>query len=215
MKILLILLLLIYSSVNAGTLQKKTKSFFGGDNIVNIGTKEVKDESGFNESLYNIDFFGIDLILPHQPANDQFLSTVTGLGLTYKFSELLSIWGRYSFFTVKGVKLNGNDTSWEHKHYAGGLGYRYMFKEKNRIVYNVGLSQSEIKETVSLGTVKSLQTGVVADIKFLWTDDNLSYGPYLTITNVPSKATTWETHHKGGYTSIGLTLQMGIPGFNE
>lgn len=223
----LILLCFLCITVNiayAGTLQKKASSFFGGDttnNNFNIGSN-TKDESklkedyaGKSESIWNIDIYGMDFVLPHQPANEQFIPSLTGLGVTYKFNEHAQLWGRYTTFSIKGVKLDDIDTEWKHTHYVGGYGFRFNLEHNKRITVNLGVSKTRVEETKNFGEIEDLQTGIALDTKYLWTDMNLTYGVMLSLVQVGSKSETWETHRKGGYVSIGATMQIGLPNLFE
>lgn len=220
-KLILVLIISFLSfSVNAGTLQDKASGFFGSTtNNFNMGGKDEdsdkldKDVAGKDESIWNLDIYGMDFNLPHQPANQQFIPTITGMGLTYKFNEHTHLWGRYSTFHVKGVELEDVSTEWKHTHYVGGYGFRFNFGKSNRISLNLGLSKSVVEETKQFGKIDGLQTGVAMDVKYIWTDSNLAYGLYMSLVQVGSTAETWEKHHKGGYVGIGATVQIGLPNF--
>ena len=218
MKSLFLFLFIVYSTMFAGTLQSGSSRFFDTSttNNFNIGSKEddkkVSDSTGKKEAIFNINFYGLDFIFADQPADQQFLSSLSGFGLTYKFSEVAHIWGKYSTFTVNGVPLNGNSTNWEHKHLMGGYGIRFAYQDEKQIVLNLGISQSEVSDE-NYGNIGKLKMGIVADIKYLWLSDNSSYGLVLSIVEVGSNESTFERYQKGGYISIGFTAEFGMPNF--
>jgi hypothetical protein len=219
--ILICFLCVAWNTSYAGTLQKKSSSFFGdkvtNNNNFNMGSnsadtsKVSQDYAGPTESVWNLDLYGFDFNLPDQPANEQFIQAVTGFGVTYKFNEHMHIWGRYSFFTVTGVKLDDVDTDWEHVHYVGGAGIRFNINERNRLTANLGVSNSKVKETKEYGEIEELTTGIVLDTKYLWTANNMAYGVMLSMVQVGSKSEELESHHKGGYVSVGAVFQFGLP----
>lgn len=224
----LIILCFLCLTVNisyAGTLQEKAAGFFGGTttNNINIGSKDnskdnskvADDYAGKSESIWNLDIYGMDFILPHQPANEQFVPSLTGIGLTYKFNQHAQLWFRYSTFSVEGVKLDDVDTEWKHTHYVGGYGFRFNLENNKRITVNLGVSKTRVEETKQFGEVEELKTGLALDTKYLWTDRDMTYGLMLSLVQVGSKAETWDDHRKGGYVSIGAALQIALPNLLE
>lgn len=181
------------------------------------GSNTVKDYAGHGQSRYNLDISGLVFIFPDQRASEKFLGIISGYGATYKFSELLSIWGRFSQFTIDGAKLDGVNTEWKHEHIAVGLGFRSDINGgKNRIAINIGpILYSKVIETSKFGAINELGRGIALDAKYLFVKGDFNFGPFLSLNEVPSKSTKYATYNKGGYTLIGLTLQFGFPSFGR
>lgn len=214
----LIIFCMIFPTVYGSSLQKKTRGFFDKSITINNnsgGGKEevgVKDNPGGNESVWNIDFGGMDVVFPNQPAYKQIVSSVNSFGATYKFSEQAHFFTRYSTFVVDGVELEGVDTQWQHEHIALGYGLRFSLvgKTPKQLVVNLGVTRSKINELAKFGTIPNLEMGIVADIKYLWVAESSNYGINLTVVEVESTAETFESYHKGGYMSIGFVYSVGI-----
>lgn len=216
MKSLFLFLFIVYSTMFAGTLQSGSARFFDTSttNNFNIGTneseKKVNDSAGKKESVYNVNFYGLEFMFPDQPADQQFITAMTGFGVTYKFSEVAHFWGKYSTFLVKGVELNGTGTNWKHEHLIVGYGIRFKYQDEKQIVLNLGVSESKVSDA-TYGTIGGLKMGLAADVKYLWLSDNSSYGIVLSILEVGSDETSFENYKKGGYISIGFTAEFGVP----
>jgi len=223
MKKLILILCFVYSGASAGTLQKKASEFFKPkpepaptveitNNVGGNGSSDaVKDSPGAKESVWNLDIYGMELISPDQPADQQFMTQISGFGVTYKFSEVAHFWGTYSKFSVDGVNLGNVDTEWQHEHMLGGGGLRFPVGTHNQLSVNFGLGQSKIKETAKYGSVGNLKTTMATTVKYLWLTDNANFGLNLSMIRADSKASTWESYHKGGYFSVGLTASFGVP----
>lgn len=195
----------------------------GGTNQeVNIYEAEKKD--GFKgdeskggalsngEAAWNIDFELFPFLMPDQPADDQFISTVTGLGMTYKFSD------KIHFLTkVVQLELEGKQgTKWKHTHYLAGFGMRSFFANNSQQwQINVLTGTSEVSED-KLGKIKNLEAPVFADIKYLWLfGESFLVGPQITFARVANKCeeingTTMECG-SGGYAGVGVVFQIGMP----
>lgn len=248
-KILLLLLFisLAFSDVFALSLIKGPPNVVDNKTIINMAPRnpgttgqttpppqpDVKDTYGVYESRWNFDLFLMEAIFPNQPASRQFLSNITGLGVTYKFSEAAHAWGKWTRVEFEGVNLtttdivydeetgedtgetvkNKHSTIWKHEHWLGGFGLRWDLGDAQQLVINLGTGVSEVSEGNNYGKL-NLDTPVVADIKYLWVSDNISYGLNLTILEVESKEKDFAEYHKGGYVAIGLTIGFGIKGFN-
>jgi len=164
MKRLFLFLIIVYSTAFSGTLQSSTSRFFDTSttNNFNIGSKDedkkVSDSSGKKESIFNVNFYGLEFIFPDQPAEQQFLTAMSGVGMTYKFSEVAQYWIKYSNFSVAGVQLNGRGTNWVHKHISGGYGIRFAYQDEKQIVLNLGVSKSEVSDE-TYGKIGGLETG--------------------------------------------------------
>lgn len=167
----------------------------------------VSDEANIKESVWNVNFYAMDIIFPGQPAQRQMIGAVTGLGLTYKFSERAHLFGKWSDFTATGI----SGTQWHHQHILGGAGIRFYFAERNQLVVNVGMGKSEVEETSEYGSISDLQMTALLDIKYHWISDNLTYGPVLTIVETEPDTEDLENYIKGGYVTIGFTVEFGIP----
>ena len=217
------ILCMLYNTVYAGSLQKKTKGFFDRSvtiNNSNGGGKEdvgVTDNSGKKESVWNMDIYGMEVIFPQQPGYKQIVPSANAFGVTYKFSEHAQFWTRYSRFTLKGVKLDGVDTKWEHEHFSGGYGLRFGIAGDvpKQLVVNFGVSRSKVNELAQYGSIPNLEMGIVADVRYLWLVDNSSYGINLTIVEVESSSNSWNSYHKGGYMSIGLFASFAAPDLSD
>ena len=164
------------------------------------------------EAAWNIDFELFPFLMPDQPADDQFVSTVTGLGATYKFSDKIHFLTKVVQFEIEGKK----GTKWKHAHYLAGFGMRSFFANNSQQwQINVLTGTSEVSED-KLGKIKNLEAPVFADIKYLWLfGESFLVGPQITFARVANKCdeingTTMECG-SGGYTGVGVVFQIGMP----
>ena len=164
------------------------------------------------EAAWNLDFEGFSFIMPEQPANDQLLPTITGLGITYKFSDKIHLVAKVVQFELEGKK----GTKWKHQHLLAGVGGRSFFNENNQqLQVNVLTGTSEVSEA-KLGKMKNLEPPVFIDLKYLWLfGESFLVGPEITFGRVAYSCD--EINGKtmdcgtGGYAGFGLAFQIGMP----
>lgn len=181
-------------------------------------TKEFKGDqtkgSGLanGEASWNLDFEGLSFIMPDQPANDQVVTTITGLGVTYKFSDKIHLVAKVVQFELEGKK----GTKWKHQHMLAGVGGRSFFAENaQQLQVNFLTGTSEVSED-NLGKMKNLEPPVFVDMKYLWLfGESFLIGPEITFARVANNCD--EINGKtmdcgtGGYAGFGLTFQVGMP----
>lgn len=200
--------------------EKKDGWLFNSDNktqvIVNEDSakSEAKNGGGLSgkESTYNIDLEGMAYVMPDQPASDQTLTTFTGFGTTYKFSDKMQIVGKWMRFEIKGV----SEVTWKHDHKLIGVGIRDKFGDSQLIQANILTGESTVEGDQGIGTVNNLELPVFLDIKYTWMfGESFIIGPQITFGRVANTCEDPDGKYTecghGGYTSIGLTLQIGIP----
>ncbi len=177
-------------------------------------TRGYTDDLTDRESTYTFDLSGLSWVMPDQPAADQFISTFTEYGLTYKFSDRLHIVGKWVQFDIEAH----GDVSWHHDHKMIGAGMRDFFGEKKRQQWQLNLMTglSDVSGSQGIGSVKNLDMPVFVDLKYLWTfGPNFMAGPQITFGRVPNTCTDpngiYTQCGHGGYTNVSLTLHMGIP----
>lgn len=202
------------------SVKEKTSNFFDRGNstqvIVNEDDKKTEkaNSNGLSgkESTYNIDVELFPFIMPDQPAADQMIQTFTGFGMTYKFSDKMHVVGKWMKFDIKGA----NDVKWAHDHKLIGIGLRDTFAQNQIIQLNILTGESSVTGDHGIGKVANLEPPVFFDIKYLWMfGESLIVGPQITFGRVASSCKDPDGRYTecghGGYTSFGLTVQIGIP----
>lgn len=164
------------------------------------------------EATWNLDFEVFPFMMSDQPADDQLITTVSGLGVTYKFSDKIHVVGKIVQFELEGKK----GTKWKHQHMLAGFGARSFFaKNTQQWQVNFMTGTSEVSES-KLGKVKNLESPIFVDLKYLWAfGDSFFIGPEITFARIANKCNeingTYMECGSGGYTSFGLTFQVGMP----
>lgn len=184
------------------------------EKVVRVVTEpSEKEKNPPPEATWNIDFEGISFIMPDQPAGDQMLSTLTGFGTTYKFSDKIHLAGKWEQFDVEGK----SEITWSHNHILAGVGMRGFFGENQQWQINALTGMSEVSGSKGVGSIKNLEQPLFIEIKWftVFGDGNFMIGPQITFARVPNacndpNGTYVECGH-GGYASISVSLQIGIP----
>lgn len=177
-------------------------------------SNDIKKGNGLanGEATWNLDFEGLSFVMPDQPANDQFVTTITGLGVTYKFSDRIHLAAKVVQYELEGKK----GSNWKHQHILGGVGMRDFFaQDTQQLQVNFLTGTSEVSED-DLGKMKNLEPPVFIDLKYLWIfGESFFVGPEITFARVANSCdeingTTMECG-TGGYAAFGLTFQIGMP----
>ena len=164
------------------------------------------------EALYNIDIEGLAYIMPDQPVPDQALMTLTGYGITYKFSDKMHVVSKWMQFDLKG----SGGVFWGHDHMLAGLGFRDFFGDSQQWSINILSGTSKVTGNKGIGSIKNLEMPMFLDIKYVWAfGSNLMIGPQITFGRVPNSCQEQDGKFSecghGGYSSISLTFQIGLP----
>ena len=151
-------------------------------------------------------------MMADQPVKDQMITTFTGMGTTYKFSPKMQVVTKYMQFKVKGK----DDTEWTHEHMLVGLGIRSYFGDDQQFQVNILLGESKVTGNNGLGSVKNLEIPIFLDLKYQWViSDTLMLGPQITFGRVANSCEEPDGKYTdcghGGYTSIALNIQIGLP----
>lgn len=171
------------------------------------------DDLGKQEARWTVDLEGLAWVMPDQPARDQTVTTLTGFGTTYKFSNKLHLVGKWIQFDIKG----GDGVEWHHDHLLFGGGARSFFNAgEQQWQLNFLTGFSTVTGNKGVGNVGGLEMPMFLDMKYLWVyGGNVLLGPQVTFGRVPNKCTdpngTYLACGHGGYTSIGFSVQFGLP----
>lgn len=193
------------------------KSFFKDEPQKVRGEKSLFDQYNSDledtEARWTVDIEGFNWIMPDQPASDSFVPSISGLGATYKFSNKLHVTGKWMQFDIEG----GNDVSWHHDHLLFGAGARNYFNNRsNQWQLNFLTGWSTVTGSKGVGNVKGLEAPFFIDGKYFWVfGGNTMIGPQITFGRVPNSCTdpdgTYLECGHGGYTSVGVVVQVGLP----
>ena len=203
-----------------GTTEKSGDSWFDSGNKTQVIVNEdnltpesmKKDRLSGPESTWNIDLEGLAYMMPDQPVKDQMITTFTGLGGTYKFSDKMQVVGKYMQFKVKG----SDNVEWTHEHLLAGLGFRSFFGDSQQWQINILTGESSVRGNQGIGSVKNLELPMFLDIKYQWVASaNLMIGPQITFGRVANSCDNPDGRYTecghGGYTAISLNIQIGLP----
>lgn len=195
-------------------------SFFDSGNKTQVIVNEEKstpesmkkDQLSGPESTWNIDLEGLAYMMPDQPVRDQMITTFTGLGGTYKFSDKMQVVAKAMQFKVVGK----DDVEWTHEHYLIGIGMRSFFGDSQQWQINLLTGESSVKGNNGIGSVKNLELPMFLDIKYQWVaSSTLMIGPQITFGRVANSCEEPDGKYTdcghGGYTSISLNIQIGLP----
>ena len=129
------------------------------------------------------------------------------------FSNKLHFIGKWIQFDLIG----GPGVMWKHNHLLAGLGGRsYINDKKNQWQIDFLSGISDISGNKGYGSVKNLVSPLFINLKYLYVfGGNFMVGPQVTFGRVPSKCTdpngTYLECGHGGYSSISVAVQIGIP----
>jgi len=227
---LIIVLLFILASIPAyaqswggvGKANDGAGFFSGGNNTQVIVNKdrerevaEAKSQNGGlseNEATWNIDIEGLAYIMPDQPVPDQMLSTMTGYGTTYKFSDKMQVVGKWMQFDIEGKK----GVKWHHSHMLMGIGFRDLFAGNQSWQINLLTGESKVTGNKGIGEISNLELPMFLDIKYMWVlGPNIMIGPQITFGRVPNSCEEPDGKYSdcghGGYSAMSFAIQVGLP----
>lgn len=194
---------------NNGGVIMNMNPFNGGSNSQQsqAETKAVK------ESYFNVDFDLLHYQFPHQPADSQFVQNAYSVGTTYKFSDLIHAFGKYSVFSVSGDSaVLGSGSTINHEHLIVGAGASFRPMNDFHIYAQAGMPLSSTVTESNSGASISVKDALLTEIRFMKMYDNFGIG--IVWSNMRTK---WDSENDtgtampGGFEYLALTIQVGLP----
>lgn len=221
MKLLLVLFIFISTSALAGPLSTavdKTKGVFGNNSgnqtIVNVEKPQQEavasnntSGAGYVESEVTIIVEFAPYIFPSGSTNRQFAQQTFTVGGLWKINEHFQLVGKWMEYNVKSPD---GDEDFKATHYMYGAGWRMSTSQEQQIQINMGSSSSDVKFLDD----GEYELPVWAEFKYLWCSNNTAYGIVANVFDMPKKESDNDNFKNAGFISVGLTFEMGLPGFN-
>jgi hypothetical protein len=217
MRLLFLIFIFISTQAFAGALGNavgKTKSVFSGDNntIVNVEKEDRPEEfvptedKGYRESeITLLAEFG-PYMFPSGSTKRQFSQDTFAIGALWKISDHFQLIGKWLNYEVNSPD---GDSSYKATHYMYGAGWRMTTLSDQQVQINVGTASSEVK-WIDGG---DYEMPVWGEFKYLWCADNTAFGIVTTVFDMPSKKETNDGFKNAGFLSVGITFEVGLPGF--
>ncbi|MBU2645872.1 hypothetical protein KKI24_14280 [bacterium] len=197
-------------SGNTGTILNLGPAL-GGGGSESSGASEYPREAKF-EIGFNLPF---NFIFPFQQGAPgyMFSTQISQVRLQYNFAEYMHFGGSYIDQKIEAERFKDTKASYyENKHFILYMGFRGWMTEKNQMVVNWGITDSDSYPEGE--DSPGFKMGIFTEIQYLWVYDSMKIGPSLTVVIASAdNADYLKDNEKASFIRFGINASVGIPGF--